>query len=243
MVPPASHRSLHPWLTGGGRPNEPQGRRIESVTIGLNRRLGDDTYRVKARQATLAVGGSIMLLLSGCLATGCALVEPSFSHEAQPRSLRPAFNPRVAQRSTSAPRCTRDSLGRGMASLQGATQEMIGAVVLTNIGTTDCSLDGMPRVVILAANGSTLVTRQQPQQLIGYPRWRGYPVVSLRPGQRVQALVRWSNACHQPTPTRLRVTWNGATWLAPMQSPAAPYCNDPSGPSILAVSRFTPSSH
>jgi hypothetical protein len=203
---------------------------------------------VPRRASALGISAAVLLTL-GCLAAGCELIAESSSPRSLPQPLRhrqPQVSPRVNQRSLPAPPCTEAALGRATAQMQGATGEMIGSLEITDISSHGCSLRGVPRLTIFSARGNRIPLHQQPDhgflRQMNYPRWRGYPVVSLRPGQRAVVLLRWRNCGHPPALSSIRVAWHGRTWSARLRQGAI--CNPLARlPSILEVSRFTPRWH
>jgi hypothetical protein len=148
----------------------------------------------------------------------------------------------VQQGSLSAPRCTQANIGHGTASMQGATGSMAGGATLMNTSSSACTLNGRPRVTILDADGISIPTTlaRLRHDLFGMPRPLHYPLVSLRPGQRVVVPIFWFNLCDHPRPpAQLRLTWRGNTVTVPIQS-GVPRCDDPSAPSQLGVGHFQP---
>jgi hypothetical protein len=141
-----------------------------------------------------------------------------------------------------APSCTLAQLGRGRVFLQGATGSLAGVVRLTNIGRWDCTLRGTAKVELLGRAGTALPAVRSGARwpAFDHHRWPGYPVVSLRPGQRVLLPIVWTNYCHHHRPAvQLRLTFSAGTLVIPAAYDG-PRCDAPDVPSSLAAGRFTP---
>jgi hypothetical protein len=162
-------------------------------------------------------GRYLFLLTSGLIAvlsmTGCgAAPRTTTAPAASPARSAPGDVPGGSPRS-----CTAANLaGRG-----GREGENIGAhgdIQVTNTGHSACTLDGVPRLKIVGANGRPLRVRQvRPVTPVTAP-------VTLSPGKPGAALltVYWSNWCGRPLGgLRLRVTLpgSGGTLIVPFNGP------------------------
>jgi hypothetical protein len=130
--------------------------------------------------------------------------------------------------------------------MQRATQMMIGGVRLTNVSQVDCTLNGAPRITLIAKDGRTMparLTRVRGFSAFGLTRWPGYPLVALRPGQSATAPFFWGNYCdHQPGPARFRIMSSHFTITIPARGGTdTPICQQPQSPSTLTVGTFLPS--
>jgi len=135
---------------------------------------------------------------------------------------------------------------RATASLGGAAGSVVGALDVTNLGSTTCTLQGRPSIALSDWQDHPLQVEQVPVP----PMWKadgaspppGWPVVTLRPGGVAQIRVAWSNLCPQNDhPALWRMTIGGQTidvFGADGTSP--PPCNGASQPSTLQVGPFEP---
>jgi hypothetical protein len=132
------------------------------------------------------------------------------------------------------------------ASLQGAAGSVIGALDVTNFGSTTCTLQGRPRIALSDWQDHPLSVQQVPVPPVweaeGAPQPPGWPVVTLRPGGVAQIRVAWSNLCPQSThPALWRVTIAGGRLdVFGADGTGPPPCNGPSQPSMLQVGPFEP---
>jgi hypothetical protein len=135
---------------------------------------------------------------------------------------------------------------RATAELTGAAGSVVGALDVTNFGSTTCTLQGRPKIALSDWQDHPLQVQQVPVP----PMWEadgaspppGWPVVTLRPGAVAQIRVAWSNLCPQNNhPALWRVTIGGQTidvFGADGTSP--PPCNGAGQPSTLQVGPFEP---
>ena len=120
----------------------------------------------------------------------------------------------------------------------GLVGEAQGAVLLTNIGTTSCSLSGNPSVAMLKSDGSQLDVEAAP------PTNPALPPVLLQPRGSATLIVYWSNWCGGPPgQLQIRITLSGneGTLTGPFDGPPnydfVPACRDSSQPSMLTVTQ------
>ncbi len=98
--------------------------------------------------------------------------------------------------STPTPSATRTPVACGAAQLsakasyQGATGSMAGAIIFTNSGSTQCTLQGTAEVTLIDANGDKLPVVQKMMSLDGSER-----PVTLDPGRQASLFFVWSNWC------------------------------------------------
>lgn len=142
---------------------------------------------------------------------------------------------------TTIPPCTPACIGatlsaRGGREGGGFLGEAQGAVFLTNIGTTACSLSDNPSVALLQSDGSQLDTEAAP------PTNPALPPVLLQPMRSATLIVYWSNWCGSaPGALQIRITlWgNRGALTGPFDGPPnyafVPACRDSSQPSTLSV--------
>lgn len=122
---------------------------------------------------------------------------------------------------------------------QGASGQAQGTVDFTNIGATDCILEGVPAgIQLIQADGTPLDVGVSP------PQQPGGPPVVLPPGvpDAADIVVYWSNWCGQPPgPLTIRLDLGGGRGevSAPFDGPPAydyvPRCDQPSQGSTLRV--------
>lgn len=130
------------------------------------------------------------------------------------------------------------------ASVQGATQNLAGSIIITNQSSAACTVQGIPAVQVLAANGAPLQVRQ----LNALPS-PAAPAVALQPQQQASAFVSWSNFCQSPVPPgpySLKIAMQfGGSLTVPLTGPPessplniTPPCGAPFAPSIIQVGPF-----
>jgi hypothetical protein len=135
------------------------------------------------------------------------------------------------------------------AGWEGATGSLDGAVQVTNIGSSACSLTGPPHVE-LRADGATIDVAITTYRSLQADQPQDAPPVLLEPGGQAQASVLWSNWCREPfSKVDLIVTLPGdskpmqASYLGPGQvGGLAPRCDAPDAQSSLGVFPFAPRS-
>ena len=104
----------------------------------------------------------------------------------------------------------------------------------------------MPDVQFLDGTGKSLAVTINPTlaqwQVDKAAKPAGWPVVTLRPGQRAQLRIAWHNWCGSPPPQTWRIVLGGGhgSFDAPGTTDAPP-CNGPGQPSTLDLGPFEPS--
>ena len=157
------------------------------------------------------------------------------------------FQPMYVQPgSDSAPRCTSAELTPARRMLaQGASLQLVFAVNVLNRGRRDCTLRGVPHIRMAAADGRVIRTIEHPDHsLLVLPRWHGYPIVALRPGQTASVVVLWGNGCRGGPAARLQLDWGtGQLWpefAGAAKNRSGGPCLSWRRPGMLAVGPFTP---
>ena len=138
--------------------------------------------------------------------------------------------------------CTANDVRSFNGMLQGATGTMLGAVSLRNVSHRSCALGGRPRVQIVNLAGRIFPTRERTFAL-GTTGAR--PRATLLPNQIALLHLDWSNWCGSWSGSAgafrrlyIRVTLtNGSRLRLPLLT-GRPRCDQPNGPSFLAVSAF-----
>lgn len=196
-----------------------------------------------ARTALVSVAAAGLLVVGASL--GVARLAAEGPDQGIP-AVSPTGGPSVAPSTSVAP-CDASVL-RATASLDGAAGSVEGAIHVTNLGPSACSVAGRPVVTLFTGSGRPItvhVLRVTAQwQADGAAAPPGWPVVRLRPGGAASVRVRWSNACPQQTSPALWVLDLGSgptldVFGADGTSP--PPCNGPGEPSTLEVGPFEPS--
>lgn len=131
---------------------------------------------------------------------------------------------------------------RGSASLQGATQSLVGVIELMNVGRRACSLLGRPRLSVLGSDGKKerVEIRYTRRQALYDPLLdpRG-SLRALEPGKHVSIEVQWINECRAGT---LALTLAGGSRVR-IPSNDVPPCLSKDFPTSLSVQPyFTPDS-
>jgi Protein of unknown function (DUF4232)/Putative zinc-finger len=158
----------------------------------------------------------------------------------------------TASPDASLPVCLPTSLA-ATADYQGATGSMAGSIILTNTGTEQCRLEGVPQVQLRDRSGQVLAVDQKTMSVDGNEQ-----PVTLSPGQQASVFFVWSNWCPPGTPEtsaaspipggisfQVTVVGNKGAIIAPAQhedgSTVAllPRCDAPGATSTLAVGPFT----
>jgi Domain of unknown function (DUF4232) len=163
------------------------------------------------------------------LALACAAVMCSACSPATLLRPSPPFREQPAVRL-----CGRADLGRGTAFSEGGGGEAIGVVELENVGPRTCAVQGVPRVILLSAEGSPLVVSQRSQQAHGRR-------VVLRPGDRAQADLSWRNYCGGPAAVSTTLVWREASLrLRPSENGwmRRARCDNPGERSTLDIGPF-----
>jgi Protein of unknown function (DUF4232) len=116
-----------------------------------------------------------------------------------------------------APRCVDSGLGIRVIRAGAALGNIGGYIGFTNRTGRTCKLSGWPTVVAVTAGGATTTARRVRTTMFGPYRTRGVPVVTLRPGERADAVFAGSDIpgpgkTECPPPYRhLRVTPPGGS--------------------------------
>jgi hypothetical protein len=142
--------------------------------------------------------------------------------------------------------CGTDALQATLA-LEGAAGSREGSIDLRNTGAARCTLEGRPKVVVFAEDGSqapiSTVNTDAFWQVDKMGTPGGWPVVTLDEGDTATVRFRWSNACDVGTSPTLRVSRQDGTAVAEIrvESFDVPPCNGPDQPSTLEIGPFEPS--
>jgi hypothetical protein len=108
-------------------------------------------------------------------------------------------------------------------------------IVLTNAGSSSCSLSGTPTLVVFRADGSILAVQNSAST---------HPVLSLtlQPGESAALITNWANWCGQPPgPLRLEVLLPGhsagvvGTFEGPPNYDYLPRCTRPGEASDIEI--------
>ena len=142
----------------------------------------------------------------------------------------------AASSASTLPRCKGAQL-KISASLQGATQSLLGTAVLTNPSARSCVLPVAPSRVTLVIGTQVLPAITVRMSTDGVPTRR------LAGHGRARVRVRWRNWCGAPRGNvhlRLGLTIYGSETRRPSVGLVrTPVCVDPKYSSRVAVSRFT----
>src|SRR5204863_498560 len=90
---------------------------------------------------------------------------------------------------------------RAVGTMEAAAGSREGAVSLTNLSDTTCTVQGTPPITLLDQNlhpissGIALTSSPAAWQANGLPQPAGWPVVTLGPGDSASVRVRWGNWC------------------------------------------------
>jgi hypothetical protein len=152
---------------------------------------------------------------------------------------RPAPRARVVPSFDHTRGCRASDLGHGVVFMQGATGQMIGGVRVRDTSARACTLTGFPTLTLIAHGGTEIpARRERAGSVVGQPRWPGYPLVLLRPGQDAFVPFIWDEYCGRARLGAVRLAWRG--WAVTVPARGAPECNPPPSRSSLAVGRFQP---
>ncbi len=197
----------------------------------------------------VAVGATVVVLVAGVFAGVRALSGPGTS---VPIGHGPSSSPSQGPSpTTSAPAaCTSGQL-RAVATMQGAAGSREGAITLTNLSSTTCTLQGTPTITLLdqnlvpIASGVSFVSSPAGWQVDRLPEPAGWPVVTLAPFDSASVRLRWSNWCPQG---RAAPLWRiglpgGGVDVNGIEEAGSPPCNGPSLPSTIEVGPFEPAAH
>jgi len=101
---------------------------------------------------------------------------------------------------------------RGTVRLQGNQGHLVGSLEVINAGSQTCSLRGQPKLVIVDRKGTWLGVGEGSVA----PWWtvqskpKGWPVVTLQPGDSAQLHVVWTSWCGFAQPAVWRIWLPGA---------------------------------
>ncbi len=149
---------------------------------------------------------------------------------------------------TSAPACSAGRL-RADAALGGAMGSREGVILVTNVSSTTCTLQGRPTLTLLDADlrpitsGVEFVHTAPAWRVERRPKPAGWPVVTLRPGQAASVRVRWSNWCPQGRPAplwRIGIPGGGREDVYGIDGVEPPPCNGRAAPSTIEIGPFEP---
>lgn len=159
---------------------------------------------------------------------GAILLAFSFTGSGPPAQARSALSP-----------CGAGALSVS-AGFQGATGSTVGSALVTNRGTTACTVTGVPTVSFLA-NGSPLPVTQ-----ISRPAFDpdGLPaaVTVLVPGATARVIIQWRNWCSTVAPQTLSLTLTSGHVVSDPIPIGLPRCGVPGRKSLVSVSGFFPAS-
>ena len=227
--------------------DEPAGTPADMEAI--RRRAGRHAARQRWVAALVAIGialagiGVASLVFGGHTATPAARISrPKPSAMASPPSSHPS-NPGSVSFGPLEP-CTAAQLSGGAdtAFVQGATQSLIGSIVVVNHGSMPCRLSGRPSVRMIGPNGelSVQITSEAPLGAASPGR------VIVAPGRPAEVTIRWTNWCGPPV--RLDQIgfqlWIGRSQRAFVvglagEGQTTPICGSRKYPSTLGVSRWS----
>ena len=147
---------------------------------------------------TLRVAGSAGLALALALVVaGCATPNSAPTSDSASASTTPTSSPRPTGTSTAVPiegQCDTSKLtgtiGKGGGGAAGSVEVTI---VLTNNGSTQCSLQGWPGVSFVGDNNGTQLGKPA-----DFDRSTPHPTVVLQPGGTAQAPLRITQALNYP---------------------------------------------
>jgi hypothetical protein len=219
----------------------------------------------RARAAAAAGVVVIALAIAGCsgggsskTATPASTKTSDAATHASPTpapAASPLASPTADQASTAAPApsavpgvraCTAADI-QARASEQGLPGAIGGSLILTNGSATPCALtsppgSGTPHLSLADGGGAAIATQQA--VLSG----DALPSLTLAAGQRTSVTFTWSNWCGAapPAPISLSMALSGGDAASAQISgsdasaDATPRCDDPSQPSTLSTSGFSP---
>lgn len=202
--------------------------------------------RARHRIALNALGAALVLavLAAGAFTGVRALSGPPARH-------RPGGNssPSPSQPSASTISACASARLRAVGSMQGAAGSREGGVVVTNLSSETCTLQGTPTVTLLTqalapiTSGITVSSGQAGWVVDGAPKPAGWPVVTLLPGDSASVRIRWSNWCPggRPAPVwRVGIPGGGTVDVNGFDAVSPPPCNGPGLPSTIEVGPFEP---
>lgn len=141
--------------------------------------------------------------------------------------------PRASAGGATGPLCRAPQLSVS-AGLQGATQSLAGGAIVTNSGSSSCSLPRLRPSVRIGLGGQTLAIKERP-----FPyRISGQPVHVLMPGEQATILMQWWNWCGKTGSATMTVRLGHGLDLRAPQRIGEPTCigTGPTPSSTLYVS-------
>lgn len=200
--------------------------------------------RIRRRIAlnAVAVGATVVVLTIGAFAGVRALTGPSTSEPAGPGPSSP-----IGQTPSTTAACTTGDL-RAVATMEGAAGSREGAITLTNLSSTTCTLEGTPTITLLDPNlapitsGINFISSPAAWQVNRLPEPPGWPVVTLSPFDTASVRLRWSNWCPQG---RVAPLWRidlpgGGVDVNGIEEAGSPPCNGQGMPATVEVGPFEP---
>ena len=125
-----------------------------------------------------------------------------------------------------------------------------GAILVSNLSSATCTLQGYPGFLLYDANGDRIASGFAKQA--SDPQWKadrlpkppGWPVVTLKPGAVASVRLRWTNWCASGASAApvwdLIVPNSGHDPVYAVDAISPPPCNGPSMPSTIWVGPFEP---
>jgi len=141
---------------------------------------------------------------------------------------------------------------------QGATQSLLGSVIVTNRAAAACLLSGRPVITFAGGPPHEVLREQATKPALEDPVERYSATIVLAPRHSASVLFQWFNWCDPqskapPTsaaaggrrPSQVLVTLRpGApaivATVAQLRTMYLPVCGDPGAPSTISVSLWTP---
>ena len=127
-----------------------------------------------------------------------------------------------------------------LGGLQLPVSSTVGAINVTNVGTSPCFLQGQPRLRFVGETGSVFNVEEPPADTgLGEPNRFGYPVL-LQPGAIAYAQVHWLTWCgsHSGSAT-VQILLAGQPALQVVSPiPTIPPCLDANYPSTVLVTDY-----
>ena len=196
------------------------------------------------------------VLIAALLAACNAAPSPPTAATTAPRAASPAPSPTLSTpipNAASLPRCDPARLD-AVASWAEVGDMFVGAVLVANRGTDWCSVQGNPRVILLAAGGRPLGVQLAFASGTREPGAIAVPVTTFQEDPRgllgigASAPLSWSNYCGDAAPERFTMTLtDGGRSIegrfvelsgAPAPKSPTPRCEDPADTSTLVVYPF-----
>lgn len=225
-----------------GRPMVPPLPLEDIVATGTRRRRINLAARVGATiLVASAIAGIALATVSGL--HGAART-PAGSSRSDPLAPSPTLGQTTGP-GRRPPACRADDV-RAMPgpSVSPATGEVAATYTIENVSTTPCTLFGIPKITLLAADGTVLPLwyTHKPTQYV--PAQRPKPVI-VSPGQTTASLLVAKYRCDGGDLTRaatIQISISGEPLAARVGNPEIAYCRGgPHDPGqVVAVSAFTP---